>query len=344
MIDTLHLLLSSISRFVSETFLSPDKRVFVGYLLSAALIAILWLLYTKRATWRSVHKQLLNPSIWLSDSAKTDYALLITNRVVMTLLSPMLLGQLVIATFWFELLHDWSAPAPYADWPVSVIVVLFTLVLFLLDDASRYLVHRWLHTSPILWRFHSVHHSATTLTPLTIFRTHPVEGILFSLRSAIVQGCCIGIAAFLFGNTVDLWTLFGVNIFIFAFNALGSNLRHSHIALAYPLWLERWLMAPAQHHIHHSVEPKHYNKNYGVFLAIWDRIGGSWQASERHARLRFGIGKTPEKTRHSWTSAYWRPFVEVFDILKRRYNATRTRMSQWRNKPTILAASRNKKC
>jgi len=304
--------------FLSETFLNPDKRVFLGYLLSAAVVAVLWLLYTQRCTWRRLPAYLLDKRVWLSASARTDYALLISNRIVMALLSPWLLGQLVIATFWFEHLHTWSTPSVAAHWPPALILTSFTLTLFLLDDASRYLVHRWLHTSPILWRFHRVHHSATQLTPLTIFRTHPVEGVLFSLRSALVQGFCIGVAVFLFGDGVDLLTVFGVNIFIFLFNSLGANLRHSHIPLPYPRWLEKWLISPAQHHIHHSLEARHFNKNYGVFLAIWDRFGNSWHASEPAHILRFGLSQQPEAMRHTWWQAYWQPLYEAGLLLRQR--------------------------
>ncbi|MEC7230725.1 MAG: sterol desaturase family protein, partial [Verrucomicrobiota bacterium] len=50
---------------------------------------------------------------------------------------------------------------------------LFYLFLFILDDFARYWLHRWLHAIPLLWSFHKVHHSASTLNPFTVFRTHP---------------------------------------------------------------------------------------------------------------------------------------------------------------------------
>lgn len=65
-------------------------------------------------------------------------------------------------------------------------VLCFTLCHFLLDDLSKYLVHRALYRWPVLWAFHKVHHSAITLTPLTVYRTHPLEAVLFSLRGSAV--------------------------------------------------------------------------------------------------------------------------------------------------------------
>nr|WP_216092588.1 sterol desaturase family protein [Candidatus Marithrix sp. Canyon 246] len=49
-------------------------------------------------------------------------------------------------------------------------MVLFTLSLFIFSDLTRYLLHRLLHSIPILWEFHKVHHSAKVLNPFTFYR------------------------------------------------------------------------------------------------------------------------------------------------------------------------------
>ena len=78
-------------------------------------------------------------------------------------------------------------------------------------------MHKW----HILWALHKVHHSATTLTPMTVFRTHPLEGVIFSFRGAITQAVTISSFIFLFGSNVDLFTVLGANIFTFLFNIFG---------------------------------------------------------------------------------------------------------------------------
>lgn len=295
---------------ISDTFFNPKKRVFIGYLLCAIALAVAWLMLVQRQTRANVRQTVFSRQVWWSSSAKTDYALLICNKVIMMLISPLLLGQLVVATFFFESMHHISVPKPFEHWSTATVMTLFTLVLFLLDDATKYLVHRWLHQSHTLWRFHQVHHTATNLTPFTIFRTHPVEGVLFSVRSTLVQGTCIGSFVFLFGSGVDLVTVFGVNVLLFLFNVTGSNLRHSPIAIPYPKGMERWLISPAQHHIHHSTDPAHYNKNYGVVLAIWDRLGGTLHHSESERELDFGILQGGKKINESLPRVYLRPFQE----------------------------------
>jgi sterol desaturase/sphingolipid hydroxylase (fatty acid hydroxylase superfamily) len=126
-------------------------------------------------------------------------------------------------------------------------------------------MHRW----QFLWAFHKVHHSAETMTPITVYRVHPLESIIYGLRGSFVIGAVIGIFAYCFGiNNFSLATLLGVNLFSFIFNVAGANLRHSHIEIAYWPWLEKILISPAQHQLHHSIENKHFNKNYGAMLGF----------------------------------------------------------------------------
>ena len=162
------------------------------------------------------------------------------------------------------------------------------MTLFIVDDYSRYWTHRALHRIPILWEFHKVHHSATTLTPLTVFRTHPLEAIVFSIRGALVQGTVVGIAFAVIGSNLNLLTILGANFLSVLFHAVGSNLRHSHIALRYPRWLELWLVSPAQHQLHHSVSEEHFDKNFGVAFACWDLIHGTHHFSQAQ-RLTYGL-------------------------------------------------------
>jgi len=185
------------------------------------------------------------------------------------------------------------------------------------DDFARYLLHRVMHEVPALWAFHKVHHSARTLTPLTVMRTHPVEGVLFALRSALVQGITIGSFLYLFGSQVDLITVLGVNAAVFVFNVLGSNLRHSHVQLWYPKAVEHLFISPAQHQIHHSTAPRHFDKNYGAVLAIWDWLGGSLHLSEPGADIRFGVSDRIEAGEHSLKQLYLTPFRESYLVLRK---------------------------
>ena len=306
---------------VYETVTNPKKRVFIGYLLLAGLIGLVWLRWRTGNSFRSLLPKLFSRKIWLSESARADYKLLIINKALFLLLAPLLFSQMALATFIFQQIYELAGTRPAAgsllpDWAV---IGCFTLFFFLLDDFARYFVHMLMHRIPALWAFHKVHHSARTMTPFTVLRTHPVEGILFALRSVAVQGISIGLFFYLFGDQVDLLTVWGVNVLVFAFNVAGSNLRHSHIAIHYWPWLEHWLISPAQHQIHHSTRPRHFDRNFGAALAIWDRIGGSLLLSEPNTKLRFGVSGQVEAGEQTLKGLYLKPFSESFTSLSRPF-------------------------
>ncbi|MBY4677838.1 sterol desaturase family protein [Marinobacterium arenosum] len=303
---------------LAEMFTSPRKRVFVGYLVAALLIGMLWLRWRFGSGWLSGCRQMLSPAIWWSSSARADYQILLLNRLLMMLISPLLLSQVVLATLIYQQLHGLigNPPLPGSLLPDWSVMTAFTLFFFLLDDFARYFLHMLMHRWPWLWAFHKVHHSARTMTPLTVLRTHPVEGVLFALRSVLVQAISIGLFLFFFGSQVDLITVLGVNVLVFTFNVTGANLRHSHVAIGYWKPLERILISPAQHQIHHSVEPRHYDKNFGAVLAVWDWLGGSLHLSERDTPLCFGLAANVVEGEQSLKQLYLAPFTESYQALR----------------------------
>ena len=83
---------------------------------------------------------------------------------------------------------------------VPIIALLFSLVLFLIDDGTRFLTHLAMHRVPFLWSRHKLHHSATVLTPLTIYRVYPLESTIYFARGVLSAGLVIGVFVWLFGG------------------------------------------------------------------------------------------------------------------------------------------------
>jgi sterol desaturase/sphingolipid hydroxylase (fatty acid hydroxylase superfamily) len=167
--------------------------------------------------------------------------------------------------------------------------LLITVVVVLANDFSVYWVHRMHHESGVLWPFHAVHHSAEVLTPVTAYRKHPVYDCISQVVRSCIVGALQGVLLGLFVGKLELTTIVGTNALYFAFNFLGSNLRHTHIWISYGPLLERILIAPAQHQIHHSLELKHRNKNYGEIFALWDWAFGTLYVTSAREGLAFGI-------------------------------------------------------
>lgn len=300
--------LSDTVNSIVSPFFDPRKRVFWGYLFCAATIAILWMVIKCRYSLVNAFKKLLPRKLWLGKSGRADVWIILINHALMVLLSPWLLGKLTVASgLYLFFIEQLGTAGALQHWPSDWVGLAFTLCLFVFDDWSRYALHRLMHQWPVLWAFHQVHHSARTLSPLTVYRVHPVEGILFSLRSALVQGICTAVFIYAFGAKVDLQTILGANFVVFWFNVLGSNLRHSHIRLGYWPALERIFISPFQHQIHHSSAIKHFDKNFGAVLAIWDAWGGSLVLSHGVAPLRFGTSRRAQPQEQTLSTLYLAP-------------------------------------
>ena len=298
---------------ITNQFIDPKKRVFLFYILISILIATAWFMINKKLSLKKTLIRIFDKKIFFSKSAKSDYKIFLINQLIMMIVSPFLITQLTIATALYFYFHtiDWLSAGMFVGIAKIYIILSFTIFQFTIDDFSKYIVHRFMHKWPVLWALHKVHHSATVLTPMTVFRTHPLEGIIFSLRSAITQAIGISIFFYLFGNLVSLYTIVGVNVFVFVFNILGSNLRHSHIGIRYWKWLEYIFISPAQHQLHHSIAFEHHDKNFGAALAIWDWLFGSLHHSVEFETLHLGIKKDQKETTHNLRNLYFDPINEI---------------------------------
>ena len=232
---------------------------------------------------------------------------------------PRFISKLALATLFFETLHLWfdGRVSLWSAAPNWLIATIFTFSLFLLDDGAKYIVHRGLHRVSLLWCFHKVHHTAEVLTPLTVYRTHPIEVVIFALRSIIVQALAAACFLFFFGDRAELVTILGANAILFAFNAAGSNLRHSHVWITYGSFLECIFISPAQHQLHHSAEPQHENKNFGAVLALWDWLGHTLLIAGEKPPMNFGV-RHEKAPKHNLLEIYIMPFINFSCILTRR--------------------------
>ena len=135
---------------------------------------------------------------------------------------------------------------------------LLLATLILLWDFCNYWEHRFEHR--FLWSFHAVHHAPTQLHAAHTY-AHPVQLIcqfffkvlpfsLLGLKGVAVPALAVVMVAF--------W-----NFFIHASTRL-------HVG---PL---RWLLVDNRfHRIHHSVETRHFDKNFAPVFSIWDQLFGT---------------------------------------------------------------------
>ena len=296
-------------------FVNTNKRIHVLYLLTSMLLA--FYVFKKSSVKTSFIKYLFPEKIWLSKSAFVDYSLFFFNSLVKILLiGPYIIFGFYIAFYTDEFLTD-TFGFPMESIGIIQTLVFYTIVLTVLNDLFSYLIHFCMHKVPFLWEFHKIHHSATSLNPLTQYRIHPFELIINNIRSILIFGLVTGLFDYLSAHQIDKLVFLGVNIFHFIFLLLGANLRHSHVKLKYPKFLEYILISPFQHQIHHSDNPKHFNKNMGSKFAIWDWMLGSLVLSKSVGRISFGVDKDDSKFDSLFKNLF-NPFKAIaFSILRK---------------------------
>jgi sterol desaturase/sphingolipid hydroxylase (fatty acid hydroxylase superfamily) len=185
----------------------------------------------------------------------------------------------------FGLLHLVALPA----------AVRFALA-FLLMDLTFYYWHLANHKLPVLWRFHNVHHIDPDLDVSTALRFHLGE-VLLSAGFRALQVGLIGLS--------PLTYLVYESVF------QGSTLFH-HSNVRLPLQAERLLnkilVTPRMHGIHHSVVQHETNSNYSVVFSWWDRLHRSLQLHIPQAALTIGISAYPHPADHTWWNVLMLPF------------------------------------
>ena len=267
----------------------PSARTWWPALVGGLLIASAYEIVTARTgRLRAVRRGLLLGPL-LHPSSQVDLQLLFVRGLIRVFFIgslPWTIKFVSIKTV--ALLYGTVGEPP----PISLgtgLIAAYSIAFFVVSDLSRYMVHRLLHGVSFLWRFHQVHHSAEVLTPFSLYRIHPVEQFLQALRRLVVVGTMAGIFAWLSRGHASVWTLYGVPGIVLGFGVLGANIRHSHVWLPYPAWLERVLISPAQHQQHHGLSEAEQRANYGSMLAVWDWCLGSLRLSSAGQPEAFGL-------------------------------------------------------
>ncbi|WP_122893351.1 sterol desaturase family protein [Arcobacter peruensis] len=288
--------------FALEYIINPNKRIFWVYIFTAIAISIIYYYYNSRGK-----RVILSLKLWLHPSAKLDYYyFFISYFIKVFMLIPIVISAKSIAFFVNKQLYLQFEYYENTYFSYEVVILMYTISLFIVSDFSRYWLHRFLHTIPFLWEFHKVHHSAKVLTPITFYRVHPIENLLFGLRYSLSIGLVTGVFVYFFGAMIDIYSVLGVNIIVFVFSILGSNLRHSHVPFSFGQRIEKWFISPKQHQIHHS--RNFFNKNYGGTLALWDRVFGTLKLSKEVKVLKFGLRRNQMNEYKSIFDLVFKPF------------------------------------
>lgn len=313
--------------FVHLFVIDPGQRLFLPYWVSCYLIALALYYGNKRFGKKSFKKGLsyiFPKEVWLHPSTLNDCMLAVINTVLAPYLHVVTgllqAGVSVAAGLWVA---D-TLVLPQSDgFPSAPILLLYTFLILVTSDFSYYWAHRWAHKIDVWWELHKVHHSAEVMTPLTLARYHPIDNFIYTLFRQFGMFFPSGIFLYLYPSMPSAITIMSSNLFVIMLDIVGNNLRHTHIWLSFGPRIEHFLISPAMHQIHHSDNPKHFDKNMGAFFSVWDWMFGTLYIPEEQEDIVFGIGKNKETEQFDTVpKLLLLPCFKAFVLMKSKFTKT----------------------
>ncbi len=299
-------------------------------LLLAAVVYLMGRQVKPRDGWRGFARYCFPKRIYAHRSAWVDYQLLLMNacfgfffNVTWRVNAVLMTG---VFTSWLILVFG---PPPRAlEWS-PLLLVAVTVLLIVTEDLTNYLYHVLLHKIPFLWAIHKVHHSAEILTPLTGFRTHPLEYAFAGSIRATATSIVLAPVAYWFITPLTMPEILGVGVAVIVFGAAGYQLTHSHVWLSFGPRIDRVIVSPAVHQVHHSQAPEHHDKNFAVLFSVWDWMFGTLCLVKGPENLVFGLHGENRQVHPNFLAAWLLPFWDMVPWRARIVDTTAWCLGPW---------------
>ncbi|WP_059412912.1 sterol desaturase family protein [Cupriavidus basilensis] len=172
-------------------------------------------------------------------------------------------------------------------------------------DFCFYWLHRLHHSIPLMWAVHAVHHEGEHYN-LSL----GVRNSWYSSLTSIPFFAGLAVV----GVPVEVFVL--VSAFHYSvqfYNHCGTIHRSG--------WLDRVFVTPANHRVHHGLNPEYIDKNFGGTLLLWDKLFGTYQAELPRVKIRYGVHDAVGSANPFWANNI--PVLRCFGLdVPRRGAAT----------------------
>lgn len=198
----------------------------------------------------------------------------------------LLLRVFTVAVLQFCFQHAfWTAGNPLLYW----------MLLLLAEDFLYYWLHRFDHEVRLFWAVHVTHHSSEKMNFTVGFRSSVFQPVYRFIYFIPLAYCGF--------KPTDI-------LFIYSATQIWGIFVHTELIRKMG-WLEYILVTPSHHRVHHASNTKYLDRNMGMFLIIWDKMFGTFQAelpAAEYQPIRYGLTKNlenPSATNvifHEWRS------------------------------------------
>lgn len=185
-------------------------------------------------------------------------------------------------------------------------ILTYVIAFFALDFAG-YWVHRLQHVTNFFWNGHIVHHSSEEFNLACALR-QSISAIVKTFAIFLLPAAILGVPEIVVATVAPLHLFAQFWYHTQHINKMG--------------FLEKIIVTPSHHRVHHAINPQYIDKNYGQIFIFWDKLFGTYQEELPDVPPVYGITR-PVRT--------WNPikinFQHVWLLLK---DAWRT--NNWKDK------------
>ncbi|MBL7755735.1 MAG: sterol desaturase family protein [Chitinophagaceae bacterium] len=185
--------------------------------------------------------------------------------------------------------------------------VLVYIIAFIALDLAGYWVHRVQHVYNFFWNGHIIHHSSEDFNLACALR-QSVSTVVRIFAIFLLPAALLGVPEKVIAIVAPLHLFAQFWYHTQHINKMG--------------FLEKIIVTPSHHRVHHAINPEYIDKNYGQIFIFWDKLFGSYQEELPQVPPVYGITR-PVRT--------WNPirinFQHVWLLIQ---DAWRTR--SWKDK------------
>ncbi len=266
-----------------------------GWLLVGLIQVLLMLLLIRRLErWRPVEAQQDSRAVRVDVIYTLIHRLGLFRLAMFFSLDPVL--DMVAGEMRLAGLPTWQLDSL---WPGVTDQPWISFVLYLLAfDFFNYWLHRAQHQFAWWWALHALHHSQRSMSMWSDNRNHLLDDVLRDVFFVLLARF-IGVEP-------------GQFVALVALSQLMESLQHANVRLWFGPLLERVLVSPRFHRLHHSIGMGHESggkgtlggHNFAVLFPVWDLLFGTANFELRYDAT--GVrDQLPEEGGRNYGEGFW---------------------------------------
>ncbi|SHJ92080.1 sterol desaturase family protein [Pseudozobellia thermophila] len=196
---------------------------------------------------------------------KVNFLIYIFNRFVGRFIA---IAMVTLCIGWFQ---------PYALFQTEATWYWF-IYAYIVWEFGHFLYHYWGHKVRLFWCLHSTHHAPEDMN-LSVTYAH------FFLEAPYADTIRTTVCILAGVEPTMLFVIMFIDGTYGAFIHVGENImRNGRFG-----FLEKWVLTPSHHRVHHAKNPLYMDTNFCNLLNIWDRVFGTYQEEQDDEKIEYGI-------------------------------------------------------